>query len=522
MLDCAPLAGAGPGAVLWSTTFSVGPYPTARLGIAAGSTGRSFVTKTYRVSGGGDMPAGVQLHEVDGSGSYVGLVTSLSGLSQSAPASNPVVWGARHWIIGANFYGAGLSGSVWHNVESDNGSASAQGIFNFSLVPYTDLQGLGNAAGDLFIVSAGVMMPGALKRIDSAGVTAYDKPMPATPVFANATPDEAGNAYLAGDLQGTVDFGCGPLGGAGAHVTKLDPLGACVWSRNAGATSAVVPTAGGAYLTGTFTGTLDLGCGPLTSAGTASYMAQVDAAGACQWSRALQVPSLSATLFPSGALLVSGVYTGTADVGCGAMTSAAGVSKLVAQINASGTCVWSRSFDATKMGALTYGSGDVMLNASINSPVDFGGGPVFGGGTNNMAVARLDGATGQHVWSKGLGGVGASVSGAAYPAPDGGALVVATASGTVDFGGGPISTSAPPKACVTDADCPNAMCLGTQCTNPFTVSFALKLDANGGYRWQRTWVSAALDGCGAAMVASVCTTCGPGGGNGVTVERVAP
>ena len=121
------------------------------------------------------------------------------------------------------------------------------------------------------------------------------------------------------------------------------------------------------------------------------------------------------------------------------------------------------------------------------------------GGVKDLALARLDGATGMHVWSKSLGGPGATLDGAARPAVGGGALVVASLQGTADFGGGPITSVA-----------------------PSSLGFALRLDASGAYQWHRTGVNANLDACGATMLMSYCSTCGPASTTAMLLERIAP
>jgi hypothetical protein len=72
-------------------------------------------------------------------------------------------------------------------------------------------------------------------------------------------------------------------------------------------------------------------------------------------------------------------------------------------------------------------------------------------------------------------------------------------SGTMNFGGGPVSGS--------------------------NTSFVVKLDAGGVFVWQRILPDgsvAASDPCGAVIVAAPCNTCAPNHAPGVSVSKLAP
>jgi hypothetical protein len=89
--------------------------------------------------------------------------------------------------------------------------------------------------------------------------------------------DSAGNVLLSGYFDGSVDLGCEPLVGAGnldLLVAKLDSAGSCVWSRRAGDAAGVqygnaiaADQAGNVLVAADVQGSVDLGCGPVTSAG---------------------------------------------------------------------------------------------------------------------------------------------------------------------------------------------------------------------------------------------------------------
>lgn len=525
VVDCSALAGAGPGDVLWSTTFPAWAAPSmSNVSLAVGTTARSFVAVTYRFIGSGMMPAGVDVHEVDGTGAYVGKPGSIAGGSQDIPDSTFAVFDAHHFVANAGLDDWGAFGNWRWYVASDDGNAGATGIPNTPVPsppppPYAvAFSGKGNVAGDLFIGSAGVSENSTVTRVDKSGATVFTKTLPASPAFGGLWPDDTGNVYIRGQNAGGLDVGCGPMAGTGVYLAKLDPSGQCVWSR--ALDGAVVPAGSGVYLTGSFTGTLDLGCGPMTAAsGGSSYVALLDAAGACTWNKSF-VGDLEMALLPSGSPVISSSFTGTVDVGCGPLTSSS-TSALVTVLGPSGICVWSRSFDVAGVGVAAFPSGDVAVSTSPKGSVDFGGGPLMAVGTQDLALARLDGATGAHVWSRIFGAPGASLWANVIPDQSGGVLLVGRVTGTIDFGGGPI-VSDPPMSCTTNYECPSGWCLNASCHPVGSQPYVLKLDAAGAFRWQRGSGTAALDPCGAVVYADPCFTCAPGNASGVTLQRLAP
>jgi hypothetical protein len=94
----------------------------------------------------------------------------------------------------------------------------------------------------------------------------------ATAVVADST----GHIVMAGNFEGTVDFGGGPLISAGAtdvFVTKLDSDGTHTWSLRFGDmgiqyfAAAATNSMNQVFFGGTYTGTIDVGLGPLQSSG---------------------------------------------------------------------------------------------------------------------------------------------------------------------------------------------------------------------------------------------------------------
>jgi hypothetical protein len=301
-----------------------------------------------------------------------------------------------------------------------------------------------------------------------------------------------GTIYISGNITGSDNLGCGTIAGSGVWFGAIDTTGACVWSKAAGASANIINAGAYDYLVGSFTGTLDVGCGPMTSAASTSYAAKLDATGACVWSRALPVPSLGLKVMPANQALITGSISGTADVGCGPVT---GSGAIVAKLDAAGACAWSRAFTGS-FTIVPFSTGDLAVSTTITTSFDFGCGAMTAAGTQDLAIGRLAGATGACVWSKRFGAAGASVGGnVSVSALDYPITLGTVSGGAVDFGGGPIS--------------------GT--------GYVLELDGSGAYRYQygAAYERWSLDTSGDVHLAQTCATCASGS-PGVTVTKLAP
>jgi hypothetical protein len=80
---------------------------------------------------------------------------------------------------------------------------------------------------------------------------------------------------------------------------------------------------------------------------------------------------------------------------------------------------------------------------SFSGTVDFGGGPLISVGTSDLAIAKLD-ATGTFLWSESFGAPGSTVGAVAALSgtTTGGLAMSARLNGAVNFGCGPVASSA--------------------------------------------------------------------------------
>jgi hypothetical protein len=265
--------------------------------------------------------------------------------------------------------------------------------------------------------------------------------------------DASGNVIVAGTFAGAVDFGGGALTSAGQDdifVAKFASDGAHLWSKRFGdgtnqyAALVAVDASGNVILAGYFPGTVDFGGGALTCAGNGDiFVAKFASDGAHLWSRRFgDGNAAAAAVDASGNVIVAGYFKGAVDFGGGALTSAGGYDIFVAKFASDGAHLWSKRFgDGSYQGAdavAVDASGNVIVTGRGGDTIDFGGGALAG---NYIFVAKF-GPNGAHLWSKGLGDWTYAYAVVTVDA-SGNVIVTGAFAGTVDFGGGALtSTSA--------------------------------------------------------------------------------
>lgn len=274
--------------------------------------------------------------------------------------------------------------------------------------------------------------------------------------------DEFDNVFLAGFFQGTVDFGGGPMtntGGSDIFVAKFDASGTHLWSyrfgdagQEARAWGIAIDGFGNVLLTGDFGGAVDFGGGLLTSAGGKDiWAAKFTTGGTHVWSKRFGDSSpaqwgLDVDVASSGNFFLTGSFEGSVDFGGGLLTSAGQGDIFVAEFDATGTHLWSKRFgdigEDRAYSIAVNDAGSAVLAGSFNGSVNFGGGPLTSAGAGDIFVAKFDGA-GNHLWSQRFGDAGNNAGFDYSIAVDGVGNVALTGwlYGTVDFGGGPLTSA---------------------------------------------------------------------------------
>ncbi len=223
--------------------------------------------------------------------------------------------------------------------------------------------------------------------------------------------DPSGNVLIGGSI-GTYPF-----------VAKRSASGSVLWSLafsgpGSGSVQAVAAdSSGNVLITGNFGGTLDFGGDRLVSAGGYDiFVAKFSPSGAHLWSKRFGTTSVNSFLMESGfglavdmnnnAVLITGVFNGAVDFGGGTLTSVSGQDLFLTRLSADGSHVWSKRVGGagatTGNGIVVDASGNAFLTGCFARSVDFGLGLVTARGASDMFIAKYS-AGGANLWMKSFG-----------------------------------------------------------------------------------------------------------------------
>ncbi len=285
----------------------------------------------------------------------------------------------------------------------------------------------------------------------------------------------------AGNTSARTEERCGT-------TEALSSSGRLLWARHFGGTgndigkAVAVDRDGNILMLGQIIGTVDLGGGPVGSPDQGSLLlAKFSSTGTHLWSRAFGNPygviPQAIAVDSAGNVLVSGYFVGSVDLGGGVLTSAGLCDIFLAKYSTSGSHLWSKRFGASSDDAgyavAVDSDGNVVLTGCFGGTVDFGGGPITSSATINLFVAKYT-PEGTHLWSKKFLNNSANVGYGLAVDANNNILVTGYFMGKIDFGGG-ILTSA-----------------------GLSDIFVVKLTSSGTYLWARRF-GAARDDMGYAI-----------------------
>jgi len=291
--------------------------------------------------------------------------------------------------------------------------------------------------------------------------------------FYNNTPSNAsliatdgqGNVYVAGTLDGTIDFDSGPgtsnaVGnGSSTFVAKYTHAGALIWAKSFSgywnAPSAIALCGdGGLFAVGSFGGTVDFDPGANTLAITSkgaqdAYVVKLDVSGNLVWVKTfggtLGTAANGVAAASDGSVYLTGSFDGTTDFNPGAGTYALSApdgtqAAFVLKLDAAGNLLW-----AENLSGVSYVTGvSVALDADENVYVAgnyadtaaFNSWPfvseITSAGSDDVFIAKLSPAGG-FLWIKSMGGADFDNVNGLTVAPDGTVLTTGLFSGTADF-----------------------------------------------------------------------------------------
>lgn len=281
--------------------------------------------------------------------------------------------------------------------------------------------------------------------------------------FSCVKVDASGDVYVSGVIQGSTDLGGGVLTSAGIDDGVLAKYrgtdGGHVWSKRWGGVSGdgfggiALDSNGNLFAVGRFYQTVDFGGGGLTSAGfndiaLAKYKT---ADGSHVWSKRFGGTGIdqgtAVAVDSSGDAYITGLFQNTVDFGGGPLTAMGMLDVYVARFaGANGNHVWSKSFGATGSYSLPYrvavdNAGSTFVTGKFQGTVNFGGGGVTSGGGYDGFVARYRASDGGYVWAKRFGSTSEDEAWAVTPDGSGNVLISGYFTGTVDPGGGALTSA---------------------------------------------------------------------------------
>lgn len=256
--------------------------------------------------------------------------------------------------------------------------------------------------------------------------------------YAVAT-DAAGNVYVSGYFQGTIDFdpssGTFLLTSNGIEdifVLKLDASGNFLWAANMGSSSGDfsysldVDLVGNLFFTGTFSNTTDFDPGTgtfnLTSNGADDiFISKLDANGNFLWAKSVGWTSTeranSIAVDAGGNAILTGSFSGIVDFNPGAanynLTSAGSTDVFVLKLDSQGNFVWAKNMGGPSSSDVGWDvaldqSGSVYTVGYFTGTADFDPGSgvnnLFTEGDGDIFITKLD-ASGNFAWARGIGGV---------------------------------------------------------------------------------------------------------------------
>ena len=323
--------------------------------------------------------------------------------ADTAVAAGFATQGSKRWLMTAGAPSANANG---RSVVANRGHLATAGQTNLPM-----MVGGKPATGGMFVA-----------RLDPATGQAAWLVNVANATLLEAAVDTDGNVIVSGHFSGMINLGTGNVA-SNASSTDIFIVkyaaddGAHVWSKVIGgtffdfATAMTLGANGDVIVGGSFSRTVDFGNGPRTSTGgdvDDVYVARYAAAtGQHVWSTTFgnadieQVYGLAVD--PAGSISAAGTFTGNLSVGPAFLQAGTTSDGMLVKLDgASGNVLFAKDLGGTGGDSASRigvdGDGNIFVGGRFTPPMDLGGGALTIGPS---FVAKFT-AGGAHVWSRGV------------------------------------------------------------------------------------------------------------------------
>jgi len=211
-----------------------------------------------------------------------------------------------------------------------------------------------------------------------------------------------------------------------------------------------VDSDGNVIVVGNFQGTINLGGGPLYSAGSFDiFLAKFDAAGNHLWSQSFGSAeadiAFATAVLSTGHILIGGYFNGSISFGGPTLVSAGSADAFIAKFWPSGAWMWSNRYGDAQYDVcsdVTHGSGGSTFAVGyFAGTIDFGQGVHTSNGDYDAWLIKTDGSSGTTGWSQTFGGAQNDVGVGIASTVNGRTVITGHSYGGIDFGGGPLTSA---------------------------------------------------------------------------------
>lgn len=288
------------------------------------------------------------------------------------------------------------------------------------------------------------------------------------------TTDAAGNVFIAGSFNATIDFdpsandlSMTSNGGADVFIQKLDANGQLLWAKTFGGTSSDYPedmvtdANGNVYIIGYYRGTVDFDPSDAVDALTAHgvsdiFIEKLDADGNYLWAKSFGGTSLdegyALAIDAQGYIYTTGLFRSTVDFdpgdGVTELTANGNKDIFIQKLDNDGNFVWAKNIGGSSndkaFELVVDATGNVYITGTYEGTVDFD--PTANTvsrtsrGYSDIFVEKFD-TDGNYIWLNTIEGAETLLSTALAIASDGSVYTTGSFAGEVDFDPNPTAES---------------------------------------------------------------------------------